>query len=67
MVTSGTVLAHQGGWDEVVLVILPLVVLVALLRMAKRRALEETEPGDDDRVAEGIATRPPESGPPPTG
>jgi hypothetical protein len=33
------VLAHQGGWDEIALVAIPCVVLVALLRLARRRAL----------------------------
>ncbi len=36
-------LAHQGGWDEVVLVILPLIVLAGLLRLARRRAVREAE------------------------
>lgn len=36
-------LAHQGGWDEVVLVILPLVVLGVLLFLARRRALADAE------------------------
>lgn len=37
------VLAHQGGWDEAVLVILPLVVLGGLLAAARRRALADAE------------------------
>ena len=41
------ILAHQGGWDEVVLVILPIVILVLLLRAARRRA--EGETSDDDK------------------
>jgi hypothetical protein len=32
------VLAHQGGWDEALFVIGPLIFIVFLLRMAKRRA-----------------------------
>ena len=32
-----TVLAHQGGWDEILLVIAPMVIVVALLWIAKRR------------------------------
>jgi hypothetical protein len=31
------VLAHQGGWDEMLLVAGPIVVIVALLALAKRR------------------------------
>jgi hypothetical protein len=32
------VLAHQGGWDEMLLVIVPLLLIGALLRVANRRA-----------------------------
>ncbi|MEJ7584134.1 MAG: hypothetical protein WKF43_08595 [Acidimicrobiales bacterium] len=31
-------LAHQGGWDEIGLVVLPIVIFAALLWMANRRA-----------------------------
>lgn len=36
-------LAHQGGWDELLLVIGPVLVVIALLRLAKRRV---TRPSD---------------------
>lgn len=32
------VLAHQGGWDELLLVLLPLLVIAGLLYIANRRA-----------------------------
>lgn len=32
-----TVLAHQGGWDEVALVGGPIVLIIGLLAIAKRR------------------------------
>ena len=35
------VLAHQGGWDEVLLVVGPIVVFAVLLLVAKRRAEQE--------------------------
>jgi hypothetical protein len=31
------VLAHQGGWDEMLLVAVPIVVIFGLLAVAKRR------------------------------
>ena len=31
------VVAHQGGWDEMALVAAPIVVMIALLALAKRR------------------------------
>ena len=30
-------LAHQGGWDEVLMIGGPILIIVALLRVAKRR------------------------------
>lgn len=34
---AAIVLAHQGGWDEILLVVGPILVIVGLLRLAKRR------------------------------
>lgn len=39
-----TVLAHQGGWDELLLVAGPVMVFAGLLALARRRALSL---GDD--------------------
>lgn len=36
--TAAAVLAHQGGWDEALFVAVPIVVLLALLALAQRRA-----------------------------
>ena len=35
--TQLALVAHQGGWDEVLLVAGPIVVIVAVLAIAKRR------------------------------
>jgi hypothetical protein len=37
MVAPVALLAHQGGWDEVMLVAGPMVVIAGLLVLAKRR------------------------------
>ena len=42
------VLAHQGGWDELLLVAGPIVVIVALLALVKHRV--------DDAAAEAAAS-----------
>ena len=34
---SDLLLAHQGGWDETLLVLVPIAVIVALLQVARRR------------------------------
>ena len=44
------ILAHQGGWDEFLLVAVPILVIVALLALVKKRvdraALEAAEHAD---------------------
>lgn len=38
-----TVFAHQGGWDETLFVVVPLLIFAGLLRVAKRRAEAEQQ------------------------
>ncbi len=47
--TLATVLAHQGGWDEGLIVAGPLLVIVGLLWLARSRAakLEHPQPPAD--------------------
>ena len=40
-------LAHQGGWDEVLFVLVPLVLFGLLLRRAQKRAEQETADAPD--------------------
>jgi hypothetical protein len=40
------VLAHQGGWDEILLVLGPILVIAGLLRLAKQRV--ERDRSEDD-------------------
>ncbi len=56
---TAAVLAHQGGWDEILLVLGPILIVGALLHLAKRRV---------ERAAHAIDTGPAEGGPtPPSG
>jgi len=48
-----TLLAHQGGWDELAFVLLPIALFAGLLAIANRRATraqadEELDPGDEE-------------------
>ena len=48
---GGVILAHQGGWDEMLLVAGPIVLFYGVLRLANRRAKAlpdktASEPGD---------------------
>lgn len=47
VLATTALLAHQGGWDELLLVALPIVAIVAVLAVAKRRVdrIDDT-PGD---------------------
>ena len=44
----GQLLAHQGGWDEILLVVGPILVLGGLLKLANRRADRIAEEGGAD-------------------
>ena len=41
------VIAHQGGWDEALLVLGPLLVIGGLLWVANRRVNAQLDEGDD--------------------
>ncbi len=53
MTATAVVLAHQGGWDEILLVLTPIALFAGLLWLANRRANAEvrrraaTEPEED--------------------
>jgi hypothetical protein len=50
----GLVYAHQGGWDEMLMVLVPLLVIAGLLRLARNRARRNEPPGEDsDGVSPG--------------
>ena len=40
-------LAHQGGWDEIVLVLAPIAIVAALLWVARRRVTRASAEADD--------------------
>lgn len=55
--TGPAVLAHQGGWDEALMVLVPIAVFTGLLALANRRAkalqARRTAPGRDRDRGEG--------------
>ncbi len=61
----GAVVAHQGGWDEVLLVGAPIVIIVGVLAIAKRRvdrAHQQGAAGTDQQSETGrCGGAPPES------
>jgi len=49
-------LAHQGGWDEILLVVVPIAIVVGLLALARRRVTraapqpEAPDPARDEQA-----------------
>lgn len=41
-------LAHQGGWDELLFVLLPIALFAGLLAVANRRAIRQQAQARDD-------------------
>ena len=69
--TVATVLAHQGGWDEILMVLTPIALFAGLLWLANSRAKKlqvERSPADDSpRRADptsASSAQPPEEQPP---
>lgn len=59
--TVGLLLAHQGGWDEIMLVAGPIVVVGGLLALANRRAkaeLARRAPAAEEPVSDAPPTPP---------
>lgn len=46
MTFAAAVLAHQGGWDEMLLVLAPIVVIAGVLWIVKRRVDRQLAAGD---------------------
>jgi hypothetical protein len=44
-----TLLAHQGGWDEILMIVGPVVVVIGLLRWARNRQQTEATNADGSR------------------
>ena len=55
---AGLVYAHQGGWDEILMVLVPLLVIAGLLAVAKRRAVTGHGTERDVSSDEPIVDRP---------
>ena len=48
------VLAHQGGWDEMLFVAVPLGLFAFLLFMANKKAQQHLDDEDDDQQDDAI-------------
>ena len=53
-------LLHEGGWDEIAMVAVGLLVAYAIIMWTGRRSsYEDEEDGDEEQEAERLADRPP--------
>jgi hypothetical protein len=57
------VLAHQGGWDEILLIVGPIVVVVGMLRLLKKR-VERNAAADGPNGTAPNGTAPDDTGEP---
>ncbi len=63
MFLPAALVAHQGGWDEILLVGAPIVVIIAVLAVAKRRVARglgdaaDTARTDADRAPDDADSR----------
>ncbi len=58
MLAVAAVLAHQGGWDEFLLVAAPIALLGGLLWLANRRATAQQRHQEDADADESAPTPP---------
>lgn len=49
MLTTAAVLAHQGGWDEMLFVALPIGLFAFLLYLANKKAQAQLDAEEKDR------------------
>ena len=53
-------IAHQGGWDEILLVLGPIAVIVGLLMLARKRVdSAEKKAGANGKATKGTKQSPP--------
>jgi len=50
VILAAAIVAHQGGWDEILLVAGPILLIAGLLTLAKRRV--DRAAADDDSAPE---------------
>lgn len=61
MLPVQTVIAHQGGWDEIALFGIPVVVALLAVRLVERRAKRHSDApveGDEDEPADSVPEEP---------
>ena len=64
MTAVGAILAHQGGWDEILMVLGPLAILFVMLLLANKRARKLAETRDAEQEASPVDAH--ADGPPPS-
>ena len=53
---ANSILAHQGGWDEILIIVGPIAAVVAIVALVRRRLHREAEEaGTDDAPPTGGA------------
>ncbi|MYI55489.1 MAG: hypothetical protein F4062_00390 [Acidimicrobiia bacterium] len=45
---ANSILAHQGGWDEILIIIGPIAAIVGIVALVRRRLNRESEEAETD-------------------
>ena len=45
---ANSILAHQGGWDEILIIVGPIAAVVAIVALVRRRLNREAEEAETD-------------------
>ena len=48
MTAAALLVAHQGGWDEMLFVLVPISLFAGLLALANKRAVRDQDERDDE-------------------
>lgn len=60
--SPAALVAHQGGWDEILFVVGPILLIAGLLRLAKHRVTQPTDGGRPDPAKDDAPRQ--QAGPP---
>ena len=51
---GGSILAHQGGWDEILIIIGPIAAIVGIVALVRRRLHREAQEAAEEQSETGL-------------
>lgn len=53
---ANSILAHQGGWDEILIIIGPIALIVGIVALVRRRLNREAQEADAEQGNAGLTS-----------